>query len=571
MKRNFIISTVSLAASMFLLGGCYSLDLAPDYQLSSGTFWQTEDHAKQGIVAVYQMFQNDNVTGLLFAEDIAGGICTGYDVDPRNLAVGTINSNSGYVSNKWAALYEGVARANSVIQNVSEMNIDEGKKSVIIGEAKFLRAFFYNMLLNYYGGVPYYDETCVVAAEFANMLKPRSTADEIRTHIIADLDAAINVLPDYKGANDWAASDYGRATKGAAQALKAKVLLYNKKYSEAAAIFKQIIDKGNYSLEPEYADLFLPGKGTGDEGPEMIFAVQNMGGVGSDFGMPFTFRMGTRSSFGSCWDNVTLATDFVDSYENLDGTPFNWDDWFPGFTTNDEVKKEVFLLQNGSGYLNPERPAQLDKLLLMYETRDPRMAATVILPYTHYLGWASNAEKDMEYLIPASGSGNETNGSIRVNNSWKIYLFRKFVATGNMGGLINNRADTPINFPLIRYADVLLMYAECLNETSGPDAAAPYVNMVRNRAGMPNLRNVAGKDGMFKAIQHERAVELVGEGHSYMDRRRWGTLEELDGKSAKDLIGGGLYTHKVLSRDYLLPIPNGEIEKNSSLTQNPGW
>jgi len=570
MKRKSIITTVSLAASLFVMSGCYTLDLSPNYQLSSGTFWKTEDHARQGIIAAYQMLQNDNVTGLIFAEDIAGGICTGYDVDARTLAMGNINSTSGYVSNKWAALYEGVARTNAVLQNVPGIDFDEAKKNVILGEAKFLRAFFYNMLINYFGDVPYYDETCVVASDFSTMLLPRTSVDQVRKNIISDLEYAISVLPEYKGTGDWTGSDYGRATKGAAMALKAKVLLYNQEYAAAQAIFKELVDNSAYDLEPNYANVFLPGNGTGDEGPEMIFAIQCMGGVGTDYGVPTTFRMGTRSSFGSCWDNVTLATDFVDSYENLDGTPFNWNDWFPGFNEDNAVKEKVFLLKSGD-YRSYVAPDDVQKLLQMYDNRDPRMKATVILPYTHYLGWASNAERDMVYIIPKSGSGNETFGSIRVNNNWKIYLFRKFVATGNMNGAINNRADTPINFPLIRFADVLLMYAECLAANDNPTEAAKQVNRVRNRAGMPDLKNASDVATVFKAIQHERAVELVGEGHSYMDRKRWGTLEELDGKNPKDLTGGGLYTHKVLERDYLLPIPNGEIEKNDKLTQNPGW
>lgn len=566
MKKNIILTAISIAAALFTMSSCNSLDLSPDNQLSAGTFWKSETHAKQAIVGVYSMFQNDNVTGLIFTEEICGFVGNGYDLDFANIAKGSTNSTSGIYSNKWSNLYEGIARANSVIQNVSKMTevIDQKTIDMYIGEAKFLRAYFYNMLLNYYGGVPIYDESVVVAESFSEMKEPRSSADEVRKFIISDLDAAIAVLPEE---GYWTGANYGRATKGAAQALKGKVLLYAKDYSGAASMFQTVINSGKYALYNSYPKLFLPG---GDASNEMIFAVQNMGGVGTDYGMPMCFRMGTRSSFGSCWDNLTASTKFVDSYENIDGTPFNWDDWFPGFNEDNKVKEEVFHLQNGSSYTDPIRPAQVDKLLEMYTKRDPRMAWTIILPYTHYLGWASNKERDMEFIIPASGSGNESYGSVRVNNSWKVYLFRKFVPEGNMGGAINNRADTPINFPLIRYADVLLMYAECLNETGKTTDAATYVNMVRARVGMPNI-TASTKDEMFKAIKHEREVELAGEGHSYQDYKRWGLLETLNGSPELDMVGGTKYTHAVASRDYLWPIPNAEIEKNPALTQNPGW
>ena len=565
MKKNIILTAFSIAAAIFSMSSCNSLDLSPDTQLSSVSFWKTEDHAKQGLVGVYTMLQNDNICGQIFAEDAGGNVGNGYDLGFFNIVKGSYNSTNGTVTGKWSALYEGIARANSAIQNISKMTeiLDQATINKYIGEAKFLRAFFYNMLLNYWGGVPIYDESVIVAEKFSEMMEPRSSADQVRSFILSDLEAAISSLPV-----EWTGSDYGRATKGAAQALKAKVLLYAKDYSAAAAAFKAVIDSGTYALYGSYPDLFLPG---GDSSNEMIFAVQNMGGVGTDFGMPMCFYMGTRSSYGSCWDNVTASTRFVDSYENLDGTPFNWDDWFPGFNEDNKVKEEVFLLQNGSSYQAPERPAQVDKLLEMYKTRDPRMAWTIILPYTHYLGWASNKERDMEYIIPASGSGNETFGSIRVNNSWKVYLFRKFVPEGNMGGLINNRADTPINFPLIRYADILLMYAECLNELGQTADAAKYVNMIRSRVGMPDV-TATSKDEMFKAIKHEREVEMAGEGHSYMDYKRWGLLESLNGVPEMDIIGAAtFYKHVTAARDYLFPIPNDEIVKNPALTQNTGW
>jgi hypothetical protein len=147
--------------------------------------------------------------------------------------------------------------------------------------------------LNFFGGVPLYDETLIVDKDFNNMMEPRATLEATRNFILADLDAAITSLPV-----KWDNSNYGRATKGAAYALKGKVLLFDKQYAAAAANFEEIVNdptgKGyGYALYASYEDLFKP---TGDQSSEMIFAIQNSGGVGLDYGMPMTFYMAVRDN-----------------------------------------------------------------------------------------------------------------------------------------------------------------------------------------------------------------------------------------------------------------------------------
>ncbi len=574
MKNQIKIYSATLLASLLLLSGCYELDRYPNDKLSAGTFWQTKDHADQAMAGVYSMLQDDNVFGTVFGLDCLSDVGSGYDAPSYvEMSRGTYTATSGQVTGKWSALYEGVARANLVMQNIGNISDDELSaelKGQYTAEARFLRALFYFQLLDFYGGVPLYDESVVIAKDFANMKEPRSTAEQVRAFILADLDAAIASLPEE---GEWGSSDYGRATKGAAQALKGKVLLYNKQYAEAAALFEAVVSSGKYELYPSYENLFKPG---GDASNEMIFAVQNIGGVGQDYGMPTTFYMGTRSSYGSCWDNVTAATDFVDSYEYKDGKPFNWEDWIPGFTTSDAIKDATFRATLASGNKTVSSyPAAKDLLLEMYDQRDPRMQQSLILPYTWYKGWVSNAPKDCEYVI-ATGV-NETNGFIRVNNNWEIYLWRKFVAEYNMDGAINNRADTPINFPLIRYADVLLMLAECYNEINKSDDAIDLINEVRARVGMPGINSgpswlaASGKAQVFERIKHERAVELAAEGHRFGDYKRWQLLETLNGKVEKGFTGKTYYTKVFTNRDYLWPIPQEELDQNPNLTQNTGW
>ena len=291
-------------------------------------------------------------------------------------------------------MYEGISRANVLLQNVDNCDMTDELKTQYKAEARFMRALYYFELLNYFGGVPIYDETTVVAEDFLNMTKARNTAEEVRTFIIADLDAAIASLPEA-----WDADNTGRATSGAANALKGKVLLYNQQYDEAATYFEAVRNSGQYALYADYAGLFEP---EGDASSEMIFAVQNIGGIGQDYGMPTTFYMGSRSSYGSCWNNVMAATNFVDSYEWKDGRPFDWNEVIPGFNESDDALSQstAFYATLNDKYTEVTAyPAARETLLEMYDQRDPRMQASIILPYTWYEGWYANARMDCEYVI----------------------------------------------------------------------------------------------------------------------------------------------------------------------------
>lgn len=571
---------ITLAASLFLTSSCYDLDVYPEDQLSSGTFFQTQDHADQIMMGVYSQMQSDDIFGRQFGLDCLGGIGSGYD--PASYAVigrGTYNSTSGLVTGKFKNLYEGIARANILLQNVDRCDMSDELKLRYKAEARFMRALYFFTLMDFFGPVPVYDESTIVAEDFMNMLEPRKSLEEVRKFIIDDLDNADTYLP-----TEWDASNAGRATKAAAMSLKGKVLLYAKEYEAAKECFEAVVTNkegkyGEKELYPDYAGLFKPG---GDESSEMIFAIQNIGGVGQDFGMPTTFYMGSRASYGSCWNNVMASIDFVDSYECKDGKPFDWNDYFEGYNENIDIRKEVLYAKLDNSKKVVTYPASREKLLEMYENRDPRMKASIILPYTHYAGWVKNAPKDTEFiLLEKQGDAHENNGFIRVNQNYQLYLWRKFVAEGNMDGAINNRADTPINFPIIRLADVYLMLAECYNQMENGDQekAVYYINKVRNRTSvnMPEINNgkpwmeARTKEEVFARIRHERAVELAAEGWSFSDMRRWGLLEEVAGP-VKDIVNKKLYDRVVNERDYLWPIPQDEIDKNPNLRpNNPGW
>ena len=281
MKTNYKL--IMIAACLFTFSSCYDLNRFPSDNLSSGTFWKTQSHADQGLMGVYEILQNNAVFGTYFAFDCVADIGFSSSSDMYNdIAMGKTNSRTSTYKSKWKALYEGVARANTAIQNIPNVDMSDELKNRYLAEAKFLRGLYYFQVLDFFGGVPLYDETTIIEKDFNNMLKPRNSADEVRKFILDDLEVSLTYLPEA-----WEEVNKGRATKGAAIALKGKVLLYNKQYSEAAKCFELVKAKTDlYALYPDYAGLFKPG---GDESKEMVFAIQNSGGVGQDYGMPMAF------------------------------------------------------------------------------------------------------------------------------------------------------------------------------------------------------------------------------------------------------------------------------------------
>ncbi|WP_025765120.1 RagB/SusD family nutrient uptake outer membrane protein [Dyadobacter tibetensis] len=553
------------------VSSCYDLDTQPFDKVSAGTFWKTEAHALQGVMGVYADLNDHNVFGLYNMFDNATDIALGYDGQGLgDIIAGTFTDRSTNVVNRWRRGFDGIQRANSVIRNVATMDIPEESKRVYIAEARFLRGLYYFYLKNLFGGIPIYDETIDLNKDFNDLKKPRNTEDEVQAFILADLAAAIAGLPV---SHDPA--HLGRATKGAAYALRGKVFLYDKKWEEAKADFEEIVQNKNnsygYALYPDYAGLFNL---EGDNSSEMLFAVQNKGGVGFDYGMPFAHYLGTRSTFGSCWNNGLPSTKLADMYENRDGTPFNWDDQIPGYTGSKAVKREAMVATLSSGKLTAVPDTA--KLGNIYRNRDPRMMQTLVVPYSWQLGWNANAPRPMQ-LVLATGV-NENFGQIRNNRGWMTYVWRKFVPEGNLNGELTNRAHTPFNFPLIRLADVYLMLAEAYNETGQLEKAIIELNKVRARASMPGLNSgavtlaVGSKAEMTQRIIHERAVELAGEGHRYFDLKRWGLLKAYtEGKVEKSIVDDILLTRGFQDRHRIWPIPAQEIEVNPALTQNPEW
>lgn len=220
---------------------------------------------------------------------------------------------------------------------IVKRTIDETKKARYMAEAKVLRAYFYYKLNIVYKGVPIYLEP----VEASECYEGQSSEAEVWKTVINDLTEAIAepALPEKYGEG---AAEYGRATKGLAYALRGKAYLYQKDYANAARDFEAVGSCGYSLFQGEYKQLF---KEANEQSPEMIFSVQCIGLSG--LGNEISFRYGTRSSFGSCWNTYLASTDFVESYENADGSPFDWDDYIPGYNEMDVKACSVYFLRDG--------------------------------------------------------------------------------------------------------------------------------------------------------------------------------------------------------------------------------
>lgn len=579
MKKIIIYLTATLF-SVITFTGCYDLETYPGDKVNEGTFYKTDEHAHQGLMGIYGMLRLNEAYGYQFCFDHLGDIAYGYNYYMMYLA--TYTDRDGTIQAHWQTYYDGIHRANTFIRSVRGMNgiISEEQINVYVAEAKFLRAVFYFTLTDLFGGVPYYDESTNVNEEFMNLKRPRSSLEEVRAHILEDLDEAIQYLPV-----NHAASEYGRATKGAAYALRGKVHLYDKEWQSAINDFEEIVynksDNYGYALDDDYARVFKLYNGA--KSPETVFSIQNKSGVGTEYGMQIQALMGCRSAYGSCWNNTVPSTQLVDMYEFKDGRPFDWNEVFPGYNTMtpDERKDLLSVEMDGSGTVVGIREADTAKILSAYTCRDPRLMATVIVPYSHYMGNIGRTTNvDLIFALDHNLSGNANGGTLQNNAGWVSYLYRKFVTEGDQGGAISNRLHTPFAFPLIRFADVLLMLSEAYNEAGQLDKAVTEFNKVRARVDMPGLNSgpawmaVSNKEQMAERIRKERAVEFAGEGLRFSDLRRWGyevARKALDNVDAVNIYGELIYTHLFTERDMLWPIPGVERERNEALTQNPGW
>ena len=402
------------------------LDTISTDQYNEANWWQTESQAISSINGIYAVLRNSHFSAVqhLREENLTPNSYSMGGDSP--LDVGAHNpGNVTRVRDKWNACYTGIGRANDFLDNVDKVPMEESLKKRLKGEAYFLRAFFYSNLISYYGGVPLILE----APDFTNHRDlPRNSRNEVVSQVLNDLDNAGSLLPlSYSAA--------GRATKGAALALKSRVLLYESRWPEAAQAAKEVMDLQQYDLFPDYRGLFLL---ENENNEEVIFDVQ--------YKTPeYTHGLDIIIELQI---NVAPTKDMVDSYLMSDGLPIH----------------ESLLF-------DPQSP---------YENRDPRLHQTVVIPGYMYRG---GVVSDSKYF--STGYGYK-----------KYTTYKDDLAQPSL-------LQSEINIILLRYGDVLLMYAEAQNEASGPDESVyGALNAIRSRANMPEIPTGLSQDQMREVIRH---------------------------------------------------------------------
>ena len=497
--KKYIIPIVLL----FAASSCKDLlDVAPTDRLTQSDFWKTRQHAEAALIGTYSQLTNGNLYGgsaMIAMEAASPNAYTYNNTGGAGFIAQGIHdaANNGIINNKWGASYTGIGRANALLENIGNIQMDDAIKKRYIGEAKFLRALYYFNLWSLYGGVP-------LILEQANLEKhstlKRNSADDVYKQIIKDCDEAIVDLP-------LKAASKGHASKGAASALKARTMLYYGDFQGAAAAAKTVMDSKAYTLFADYRELFQLDK---EGNSEVIFDVQ--------FKFP-EFAHSMDIVFTD-FNSIAPLPDLLNDYYMTDGLPAS--------------KSTLF---------DPKKP---------YDNRDARLNQTNILP-----GSTFRAKVVTNTTFGFTGIGQ------------KKYTIYK----DNEAGVTIPGGQSQINYMIFRYADVLLMFAEAQNEVSGPNQAIyDAINLIRKRAGMPNLATGLDKNQMRDEIRHERRIELAGEGLYYDDIRRWKTAEKVMNVDVLNFLGKKIGVRKFnKDRDYLWPIPTIVSERNPNLAQNPGY
>lgn len=464
------------------------------------------------------------------------------------VTMGNSTPQTGIYSSAWNRYYSAIQRTNFILENMESAReqIDAATCDLVEAQAKFLRAWNYMYLTEFYGDIPLI--TTSLSLEEAQT--PRSPKNQVVESMLSDLDFAASKLPV-----SYSSADKGRATKGAALALKARIALYNEKYSDAAAAAQQVMGLG-YKLHANYGDLFQL---AGNNSEEIIFQLSYHLDVRKN-----TDAVIMNSRKGSGW-SVSVPTQWlVDSYLCTDGKSID-----------------------KSSLYDPANP---------FENRDSRLKQSIVVPQTWVAGYLFETHPDSTTTI---FNGARVN-NLEVTNPYATftgYLWRKNNDETQFTAPYNGSA---MPFKLIRYAEVLLTYAEAKIELNQIDQSVlDAINLVRQRVQMPNVEAGLSQAEMRKIIRNERKVELAGEGWRTFDIRRWKIAEHvlngnLPGRKYKDYwfnpgipsineYGHPVYANqdqifKVIqvrnfnpSRDYLWPIPQKEMDINSELVQNPGY
>ncbi|CAM3359241.1 RagB/SusD family nutrient uptake outer membrane protein [Zobellia roscoffensis] len=553
---------VKWSISVLVLFGLFSceddfLNKVPLDGPSAASFYSNEEELKLGLYGCYEglNFEAKSRRPWPIILDVTTDISWNRsNHQMQHIGNGSHGSDNGSILIFWKEFYKTIARCNFLLENLESL---EKEISVEVyeqtkAEAQFVRALSYHYLIELFGDVPLI--TSVQGLDKVEV--PRSSKADVANFVIDEMSYAASVLPVTMPDNEY----HGRATKGAALAIKARTALYNAKWNIAASSAREVMELG-FELHDNFEELFTY---EGQTSKEIIFSLQYLKGT-KVHGTPnfLTSRLAGGVS------NEVPPQSMIDSYEMTDGLPI------------DE-----------SPLYNPSKP---------FENRDPRLGSSIVLPNSVLFGYQfeTNVDSTMVWnynTTPPSRVPN--NDATNAYATYTGYLYRKYTDIED----IEDDLNSDINLILIRYAEVLLIYAEAKIEANDiDDSVYEAINKVRQRPSveMPKIATGKNQNHLRSIIRKERKYELANEGLRLMDIRRWGIAEDV---MSGDLLGripnewlssapaideNGTADYSVVAnnsqmrhienrvfnpnRDYLWPIPIIEILTNSELEQNPGY
>lgn len=501
-----------LVSIVFIITSCNKkgLDLSNPNQLTTSSFWKTQDDALKATIACYAGLQEEGVWKRWMDVNFVSRSDEGNSFSPwgdfSNYSKFTMpDYNFGPSAETWQDHYRTIFRTNQVLTYVPDIIMDETLKKRSLAEAKFIRALLYFELTTLYGNVP------IITSPSATTDRPKfATAAEVFEMILKDLTEAKPDLPvNYDDANR------GRITSGAAASLLGKVYMQQHKWAQAAPQLLEVIN-GPYELMTDYMDNF---RMSAENNKESIFEIQ----FSDQFNGAFWDKDAPSSSEGSR-RSVYFSPRRVGGNSDAQATKWTLEQFLIEKTTDGKT--------------------------------DPRLDATFI--YNKPVDVDGTRKWwGLTYAELAQGSGNE-------------FWFRKYSNDETSTQVTENSGN---NFRMIRLADVLLLYAECLNEMDQTASAYPYIDRVRQRAKIAKLS--ATKPGLSKTqmreqIDHERVVELASENTRWYDLLRWGKLTTAAGITELKAHDPE-FNFFVLQKSDVLPIPQRELDINPNLKQNPNY
>ncbi len=552
-----------------LFGSCAELDVNPLSEGSSENWYSNETEVTMALNDLYRevfWFSDDDA----WTDDWTSRGAT------TPITNGTINGEWGTVNTLWTNAYKAIARANTVLLNLDRVQgtVPQETLERFEGEARFIRASMYANLINHFGDVVYYEDILDLEVAFT---KSRTDKATVLQAIYDDYDVAIAQLPASYGA-----SELQRASKGAALALKARVALYQGDWQIAADAARACMDLGVYGLYPDFGELFLPE--TKNSG-ESIFAIPRSVELDVALGSNYPVRATVTRNAGG-WSAYNPSWELLTAYLCTDGLPI------------DE-----------SPLFDPHNP---------FLNRDPRLAETIVPFGVPHLGFIYQPHPDSLQVMNLNAGKVQTNNDSRGTiqwASWNGLVWKK--------GVNEDWSDDRLTDPekkIIRFADVLLMYAEAKIELGDIDQSVlDAINRVRARAYQVDPEDTVNYPALIsmdqtelrQLVRLERRMEFALESLRYMDIIRWGLADKVLNKDIYGMLDVAELREKVIaenlwffpdvppvdedgvadftplydqgliklladrsfdaSRQYLWPVPTKEILINGNMRQNPGY